>query len=70
MEQQNLFFNILTFDFPQEEQTFYFAKDDIAKGHKIHKTLFPKEIDSLFPGISNNCTDVIFTTFTGKQEGF
>lgn len=57
MTNPNLFFNILTFEFPSENKTFYFTKDDNGKGHKIHKTLFPKEIDSIFPGISNNGTD-------------
>ncbi|PKP12071.1 MAG: hypothetical protein CVU09_00820 [Bacteroidetes bacterium HGW-Bacteroidetes-4] len=70
MSEQNLFFNILTFDFPSENQTFYFSKEDIGRSHKIHKSIFPNEIDSLFPGISNNCTDFIYTTFSGEQEGF
>ncbi len=70
MQKQNLFFNILTFEFPSENQTFYFALDDIGKSHKIHKTLFPNEIDSVFPAISNNGTDFIYTTFTGEKEGF
>jgi hypothetical protein len=47
---QKLYFNTLTFEFPSENKTFYFSKDDIGKSHKIHKTLFPKEIDSIFPG--------------------
>ncbi|GBE16192.1 hypothetical protein BMS3Abin15_00004 [bacterium BMS3Abin15] len=55
MNNPNLTFNILTFDFPTENQTFYFARDDIAKSHKIHKSLFPKEIESIFPGISRAC---------------
>lgn len=45
MTKQNLFFNILTiltFDFPVENQTFYFAKDDIGKSHKIHKMALEK----------------------------
>ncbi len=70
MQKTNLYFNILTFEFPSENQTFYFALDDIGKSHKIHKTLFPNEIDSVFPGISNNGTDFIYTTFTGEKEGF
>jgi hypothetical protein len=70
MNTRNLYFNILTFEFPSENQTFYFALDDIGKSHKIHKTLFPKQIDSVFPGVSNNGTDFIYTTFTGEKEGF
>lgn len=70
MNAQNLYFNILTFEFPSENQTFYFTKDETEKGHKIHKTLFPNDIDSVFPGVSNNGTDFIYTTFTGEKEGF
>ena len=44
MTDPKLYFNILTFEFPSENQTFYFSKDDIGKSHKIHKTLLPKEI--------------------------
>lgn len=68
MSTQNLLFNILTFDFPSESQTFYFSKEASGKGHKIHKTLFPKGINSIFPGGSD--TDFIYTTFTGEREGF
>ncbi|NLO71781.1 MAG: hypothetical protein GX102_12735 [Porphyromonadaceae bacterium] len=70
MQKQKLYFNILTFEFPSENKTFYFSKDDIGKSHKIHKTLFPKEIDSIFPGLSNNGTDFIYTTFTSDNEEF
>ena len=70
MNNPNLTFNILTFDFPTENQTFYFARDDIAKSHKIHKSLFPKEIESIFPGISSDGTNFIYTTFTGEKKGF
>ena len=69
MNTQNLTFNILTFEFPSENQTFYFSKDDIGKGHKIHKTLFPNAIDSIFPGVNKDGTDFIYTTFTGEKEG-
>jgi hypothetical protein len=70
MNEQNLHFNILTFDFPSENLTFYFSAMDIDKSHKIHRTLFPKNIESLFSGILSNGTDFIYTTFTGEKEGF
>jgi hypothetical protein len=69
MCKENLFFNILTFDYPTENPVFHFSKDENSRCHKIHKSLFPKEIDSIFPGISNDCTDCIYTTFTGEKEG-
>ncbi len=70
MDTPNLFFNILTFDFPTEKQTFYFSKENNERCQCLHKTLFPNEIDSLFPGISSNGVDSIYTTFTGEQDGF
>jgi len=70
MKQQNLHFNILTFNYPSESQVFYFSKKDIGNGHKIHKSLFPKNIDSLFPGLSNNGTEFIYTTFSGEEKRF
>ena len=70
MNEQNLHFNIFTFDFPSDNLTFYFSTEDIDKNHKIHKTLFPKNIESVFPGIQSNGTDFIYTTFTGEKEGF
>lgn len=39
MNAQNLYFNILTFEFPSANQTFYFTKNENGKGHKIHLTL-------------------------------
>lgn len=70
MTNQNLQFNILTLDFPEEEQTFYFSKEEIEVGRKIHWTLFPKEIESIFPGISSNGTEFIYTTYCYEEEGF
>ena len=70
MTTPNLAFNILTFDHPAETQTMYFSKDDNGKCHSIHKSLFPKNIDAIFPGISKNCAENIFTTFTGEKDGF
>lgn len=68
--QSNLFFNILTFDFPQENLTFYFSKEEISKSQKLHWSLFPNDIDTIFPNIHNDGTEFIYTTFTGEVEGF
>ncbi len=59
MNEQNLHFNILTFDFLSDNLTFYFSTEDIDENHKIHRTLFPKNIESLFPGIQSNGADFI-----------
>lgn len=70
MPTPNLTFNILTFDFPSENRTMYFSTEGIDKYPSIHKSIFPVNIDSLFPGISKNGTDNIYTTFTGDIKGF
>ena len=70
MAAQNLSFNILTFDWPATDLTFYFSKEDIEFCTRIHKTLFPKNIESIFPGILSDGTEFIYTTFDYKKEGF
>lgn len=70
MQNQNLYFNILTFDFPQKEQTFYFSKEDIEFCKPIHKSLFPREIETIFPGVTTDGTDFIYSTFDYAKEGF
>ena len=68
MDEKSLIFNIITFEFPSENQTFYFSKEYIEKSVKIYKNLFPKEIESIFPDINNDNTDFIYTTFNEKKE--
>ncbi len=67
---QNLFFNILTFDWPTEPVNFYFSDTDNGKCQVLYFTLFPNEIGSLFPNLVRNSTNNLFTTFTGETEGF
>ncbi len=66
----SLFFNILTFDWPAEPVTFYFSDTDKEKCRKLYFTLFPKEINSIYPDIVNNSTNNIYTTFTGERKDF
>lgn len=71
MAAQNLSFNILTFDWPATDLTFYFSKEDIEFCSRIHKTLFPKKHrESISPGILSDGTEFIYTTFDYKKEGF
>jgi len=67
---ENLSFNILTFDWPATSLTFYFSKEDRDFCSRIHKTLFPKNIESIFPGILSDGTEFIYTTFDYQKEGF
>lgn len=52
MQNQNLIFNNLTFDFLEKEQTFYFSKEKTGHCQKIDKTIFPNEIEEIFPKLA------------------
>ncbi len=67
---QNLFFNILTFDWPKQPLTFYFSKEKNGKCQKLHSTQFPTEITKIFPGIEKGGTTTLYTTFNREREGF
>ncbi len=70
MSSQKLHFNILTFDWPKENLIFYFSKNDDGFSSRIHKTLFPKSISSIFPDIHSEKLEFLYTTYTYKKEGF
>jgi len=66
-----LFFNILTFDYPKKAIDFYFSLADNGKASRLHKTLYPKNINSIFPNVTNDPdSDFIYTTFIGETESF
>lgn len=67
---QNLFFNILTFDWPKEPLTFYFSKEKQGRCTKIHKTQFPKEINKLFPDVEKDGIETLYTTLDFEKESF
>lgn len=67
---QNLFFNILTFDWPKEPVKFYFTDKNPGFGTKIHSSLFPKEIKKIFPELSDAYDTYIYSTFNRESEGF
>ncbi|HEY9340554.1 MAG TPA: hypothetical protein VIQ23_03170, partial [Hanamia sp.] len=70
MQDQNLYFNILTFDLPKEEQTFYFSLEDVEFCRPIHRSIFPNDIESIFPGVTTDGTEFIYTSFDFPKEGF
>lgn len=70
MSNQNLFFNILTFDFPKRAQIFYFRKEETSYCKKLYKSSFPDEIESIFPTINTDGTEFIYTTYDCQEEGF
>src|SRR4051812_4710725 len=70
MSERNYSFNILTFDYPEDEVIFYFSEQPFGKCKKIHRSLFPKNIDYLFPGITEDGTEFIYTTYYYPKEEF
>ena len=68
MANQNFFFNILTFDWPKQKEAFYFSLLEIDRCQKIDRSIFPNEIEDIFPGIWDDGTECIYTTFKGERE--
>lgn len=70
MTDQNLFFNILTFEWPEEPVTLYFSDTDNGMCQELYFTLFPNEVEKLFPNIVRNSTNKLYTTFGYAADGF
>jgi hypothetical protein len=70
MVSTNLVFNILTFDLPVKQETFYFSESATPEGHRIHRNLFPEAISELFPVVDTDGFDYLYTTFTIPTEGY
>lgn len=66
---QQLFFNILTFDWPTEPVTFHFYDVSVPGSIKLHNSLWPKDIEAIFPDRKLNKEKAIYTTFTRAKEG-
>lgn len=67
---EDLFFNILTFKWPEKPVTFYFSLTDVEFCKRIHRSCFPNNIETIFPGIQANNTEFIYTTYEFAKEGF
>src|SRR5690554_7765 len=67
---QNLFFNVLTFDWPDKPITLYYSDNDNGMCQELYFTLFPNEAETLFPEIVRNSTNKLYTTFGYPAEGF
>src|SRR5688572_10309794 len=70
MLNQNLQFNLITFDFPNEDVTFYFSREEKGICYRLYWSLFPNEIENIFPGIKSDGTEFIYTTYDYKKDGF
>lgn len=69
MERQ-LNFNAITFDLPPESITFHFSKDEIGYAQKVHKSIFPINIEDIIPGVLSDDTEFIYSSFIYEKEGY
>jgi hypothetical protein len=53
-----------------EKLNFFFGLEENVHCQKIDRSIFPNEIEDLFPGITTDGTECIYTAFTGEREGF
>ena len=67
---QELYFNILTFDIPNKPITFHFSIEKIGNAQKLYKNKFPSNIEEIFPGIYEQNPDFIYTSFNFEKEGY
>lgn len=65
---QNLFFNILTFDWPTTGLEFHFYENEIPGAERIFHTVVPDEIKEHFPNLGTESQEHIYTTFTVANE--
>jgi hypothetical protein len=70
MNNQNLQFNIIPFDWPEEEVTFYFHREGKnfhgegqAQQYRLHQRLFPYQLDCIFPGVKRQGAEYVATSF-------
>ena len=48
---QQLYFNLLTFDWPQKPLTFYFSLEKIEGSVSVYKSNYPNNIKDIFPNL-------------------
>lgn len=63
MKNENTLLNLLTFSKPTQSLTFYFANKIIDKSVKLHFSNYPAGIEALFPGITSDKEQELYTTF-------
>ena len=66
---QQLYFNLLTFDWPQKPITLYFSLEKIKGSVLVYKSNYPNNITEIFPNLGNEGIEKIYTTFDKNAEG-
>lgn len=70
MNNTNLYFNILTFDYPKTPITFYFSEEKKGKCYKINSYIFPNNLENIFPDYTKKGSSKIYTTFNKADKSF
>ena len=66
---QQLYFNLLTFDWPQKPIMLYFSLEQIKGSVLVYKSNYPNNITEIFPNLVNEGIEKIYTTFDKNVEG-
>ena len=66
---QQLYFNLLTFEWPQKPITLYFSLEQIKGSVSVYKSNHPKNINEIFPNLEDERIEKIYTTFDNNLEG-
>ena len=66
---QQLYFNLLTFDWPQKPITLYFSLEQIKGSVSVYIKKLPKNIIDIFPNLGYEGIEKIYTTFDKNVEG-
>nr|WP_315164069.1 Piwi domain-containing protein [uncultured Flavobacterium sp.] len=66
---QQLYFNLLTFEWPQKPITLYFSLEQIRGSVLVYKSNYPNNINEIFPNLGNEGIEKIYTSFDNNLEG-
>lgn len=66
---QQLYFNLLTFAWPQKPMTLYFSLEQIKGSVSVYKSNHPNNLNEIFPNLGNEGIEKIYTTFDNNLVG-
>lgn len=66
---QNLFFNLLSFNWPAENVTIYFSRRQFRRSFRVHKTIFPINLSSIYPEVHEKGFEFVYTSFDKPVNG-
>lgn len=67
---QELYTNLITFDWPTESTTIYFSLNKEKYSRRLYKNSFPNNLATIFPQVNNTETEFVYTFFGQPKENF